>query len=260
VYCPQCGRDFSRQEDQRFCAFCGGSLEQLHTSEEKASTDKIQSDHTEKDKLQGNFPSHDESKYCPWEDLENIGLLRGIFLTLKQSLFTPAKFFSGLPTKGGLLNPLLYGMIIGTIGGMAGYLAGMLVDTPFISTAKLSGLMAILVGLFLPLFVFIGIILGTILLHASLFLVGGSNENFEATFRIVSYASGPDLLNAVPVIGWMIALIWKLVVTILGVREVQRISTGRAAAAVLLPAILCCGITFMGALALVGVSTGLLGS
>jgi hypothetical protein len=201
--------------------------------------------------------SNQDYEYCPWEDQDNVGFLQGILLTLKQSLFTPTRFFLRLPKNGGLTNPLFYALIIGTVGAMAGYLMGAVVENPFFSQSKLSGAMSILVGVFMPVFVFFGILFGTIFLHISLFLVGGLNENFESTFRIVCYSSGPDIFNVIPVVGWLVVLAWKLVVTVIGVREVQRIGTGRATVAVLMPAIVCCVLSFAGVLAIIYVGSGL---
>jgi len=260
VICHHCGREFGLLTGQRFCSFCGGSLDDVSSFREGISSDHVSPDHLGED--QGGIPSSPIGidYYCPWEDQENLGFVQGILLTLKQSLFTPVNFFSGLPRHAGLLNPLLYAMIIGTVGAMAGYLIGAIVDNPLFSQGKLSGPMTVLVGVFMPVFVFIGILLGTVFLHISLFLVGGLNEDFEATFRVVCYSSGPDLFNAIPVVGWLVVLIWKLLLTVIGLREVQGISTGRATVAVLLPAVLCCVLSFAGALAIITIGSGLIGS
>lgn len=201
--------------------------------------------------------TNQDAHYCPWEDQDNVGFLQGLLMTLKQSLFTPTRFFSRLPKKGGLTNPLFYALIIGTIGAMGGYLMGAIVENPFFSQSKLSGAMSILVGVFMPVFVLFGILIGTIFLHISLFLVGGLNENFESTFRTVCYSSGPDIFNVIPAVGWLVVLVWKLVVTVIGVREVQGIGTGRATVAVLLPAIVCCVLSFAGILAIISIGSGL---
>lgn len=254
--CRHCGKELTSLAGQKFCSFCGGSLDHANNLQEARSEDNVSADQI--GARQDEIPfSHKDTGYCPWEDQENLGFIQGIYLTLKQSLFTPSNFFSILPKHTGLLNPLLYALIIGTVGAMAGYLIGTVVENPFFSHGKLSGPISILVGVFMPVFVFFGILLGTIFLHISLFLVGGLNENFESTFRVVCYSSGPDIFNVIPVVGWLVVLIWKLVITVIGVREVQQIGTGRAAVAVLLPAIVCCGLSLAGVLAIIAVGSGL---
>jgi hypothetical protein len=80
------------------------------------------------------------------------------------------------------------------------------------------------------------------LLHASLFLVGGAREDFEATFRIVCYTSGPELLGVIPIVGGIASIIWKVYITIVGIREVHGISNARAVIAIVLPVLICCAI------------------
>jgi hypothetical protein len=194
-----------------------------------------------------------EDKYVPWEDLENLGFLQGLFQSVQQSLLSPKEFFSRLPVSGGLLNPLLYALILQTVGTMAGYVSGIAIPNPLFPQSGLSGGFMVFIGLLIPPIILIGVFLWSALLHASLFLISGAKEDFEATFRVVSYSSAADLFNAVPVIGGIIALVWKTYLLIVGVREVHGISTARSAAAVFLPLILCCGVAVTGLfLALVG--------
>jgi hypothetical protein len=256
VNCRHCGQEFTFLAGQKFCSFCGGSLDHVNNLQEAALGDNVSADQIGAGQDKIPF-SHQDTGYCPWEDQENLGFIQGMCLTLKQSLFTPTRFFSILPKHTGLTNPLLYALIIGTLGAMAGYLIGTIVENPFFSQSKLSGPITILIAVLVPVFVFFGVLLGTIFLHISLFLVGGLNENFESTFRVVCYSSGPDIFNAIPVVGWLVVLVWKLVVTVIGVREVQQIGTGRATVAVLLPAIVCCGLSFAGVLAIISVGSGL---
>jgi hypothetical protein len=89
--------------------------------------------------------------------------------------------------------------------------------------------------------VFIGIlaaaVIGGAILHIFVYLVGG-REGIGQTIKAVIYASTPSLLLGwLPVIG-AIAGIWAFILEILGIRELQRLSTGRAVLAVLLPVII----------------------
>lgn len=112
----------------------------------------------------------------------------------------------------------------------------------------------------MPLLVFVGITVWSVLLHGSLFLFGARKEPFEATLRIVSYASGPELFNVLPGVGWFVAMIWKLIMTIIGVREIQGVSTGRALVAVLFPVIVVWGVFFVGILAIIVFGAFMIGS
>jgi hypothetical protein len=100
----------------------------------------------------------------------------------------------------------------------------------------------------------IGIYLGAAILHLLLRLFRGASRGFDATLTVVAYVNGLNLLLAVPACGWFLAGIWALVVSIIGLGAIHRCGTGKAAAAVLAPAVLgcacCCGIAGLSAPAL----------
>lgn len=246
MHCPRCGKDLVTKDGEKFCSFCGASLVLPPSHQDISSSLE-----------QPRSAGEGSSWHSPWEDQENLGFAQGLLITLKQSLFSPATFFSRLPKKGGYQNPMLYGVIVETIGALLGFLAGMVVENPLASHGKLTGHVSVLVAVLIPLFVLVGILVGTVVLHVSLFLVGALNEDFEATFRIVTYSSGPDLFNGIPVIGWLIALAWKIVITVVAVREIQRISTVHATVAVVLPLFVCCGVSFAAVLSLIVFTSGL---
>jgi len=226
---------------QKFCSFCGGTLDK--PSGDAGMAEQRQTSRDEEPELEfRDAAASPRDEYCPWEDLDNLGFIQGVLGTLQQSLFKPHEFFARMPMQGGMLNPLLYGLIVGSLGAMISYLTGLVMDHhPFMASTRLAGTMSVVVGLLIPVFVAIGILAGAVLLHVALFMLGGARQPFEVTFRIVAYASGPDLFSAVPMIGWIITLIWKFYITVIGVKAVHGLTTGRSVAAVSLPILLCCG-------------------
>jgi hypothetical protein len=257
VKCPNCGREITPVQGQKFCSFCGGSLEKPDYVPEPVESASGLGEDVPGPEWEEKIGSKEET-YCPWEDYERLGFIEGLKLTLKQSLFSPRSFFSRVPRSGGLLVPLLYGMLIETIGTYGGYLWSFVFGNPLFSQGKPSGLAAILMGGLVPLLVFFSLVAGALILHVCILLVGAAKEDFEATFRIACYTSGPDLLNVVPVIGTWIAAFWRIYLTIVAVREIHETSTGRAVVAVLLPVIVCCGL-LIGAVALVAIGFGISG-
>jgi hypothetical protein len=86
-------------------------------------------------------------------------------------------------------------------------------------------------------------IIGTII-HLFVLIVGGK-MGLEQTFKSVAYASTPGfLLGWIPVIGILFAL-YGIIVQIIGIRELQEVSTGRATLAVMLPVIILFGLIFI---------------
>jgi hypothetical protein len=158
----------------------------------------------------------------------------------------PSEFFQKIPLNAGFLLPLLFAIIVESIGSMAAYLWSMSVGSDMLP--ELTGRSPILFALLIPLLLFMGLFIWSLLLHASLFLVGGAKEDFEATFRIVCYTSGPELLGVIPVVGGIASLVWKVYITIVGMREVHGISNARAVFALVFPVMLCCCIGLVGLL------------
>jgi len=238
LYCPHCGGDIDAARDQRFCPFCGRPIEARGPHDEKAP-----------------FPGS-ERQYCPWEDQENLGFVQGIVDTVQASMFHPADFFSRMPKTGGYLSPLLYALIVGTVGSMVGFLWGFVIEYPFSSGEHLSGGIAIFAGLAIPVMILAALFISAVVLQVCLFVLGGANENLEATFRVVCYCSGPELLNIIPIVGGLIALVWKIYMTVVGLARVHRISVPIAIVALILPSILCCALA-VGALLLALPALGL---
>ncbi|HEX9049182.1 MAG TPA: YIP1 family protein, partial [Anaeromyxobacter sp.] len=98
---------------------------------------------------------------------------------------------------------------------------------------------------FTPILTVVAMYVGAAVIHVLLMLFRGANRPFDATLTTVAYANGLNLLLVVPGCGSVVALVWALVVLIIGLGEIQRCGPGKAAAAVLSPAILlcvcCCG-------------------
>jgi hypothetical protein len=254
VNCPHCGRGFVPVEGQRFCSWCGSPLETPGgVSHEGHPEQGPTGEYARPSASEAVLPRPVE--YCPWEDQERLGFVQGISQTVRQSLFSPKDFFAGLPRHGGLLNPLFYALIVGTAGSMVGYLWSIAFGTSVVPTSSLSKTATVGLALLIPLLAFMGLVVGAALLHISLFLVGGANEDFEATFRVVCYCTSADLFAVFPILGQFIGLIWKIYITVVGVREVHGISTGRSVLAFALPSLVCCGLA-LGGIALVVMVAG----
>jgi hypothetical protein len=101
--------------------------------------------------------------------------------------------------------------------------------------------MTLALSLFTPVFSLILIYLNAFVTHAVALLIGQSKRGFAATFAACAYSSAPLVLMAVPACGSIIAVIWLVVLTGVGMKVTHRISSGGAAATVLAPyALFCC--------------------
>ncbi len=108
----------------------------------------------------------------------------------------------------------------------------------------------------IPLFVIIGLFIGSAVVHLCLMIVGGANQSFETTFRVLAFSQGSaGPLQMIPVCGGLISGVWGLVCSCIGLARAHDTDTGRAVLAVFLPLIVCCG-----GILLVGLMLGGLGA
>lgn len=194
----------------------------------------------------------------PWERRDEIGLAAALIETTKQVLTGPTDFFRRMPVAGGVGSPLLYAVIIGylgilvsavysavfmLVGGAARGAFGAFGDRPEVArmVEAFSGWGGIIGQvLFGPFGIVIGLFVSTAIVHLMLMLLDGASQGFEATLRVLSYAHAASILAIVPFCGGLIALVWSLILWIIGLAEAQRIPVWKAALAVLLPILFCC--------------------
>ncbi len=206
----------------------------------------------------------------PWERREQIGFFPALVETTRQVLTGPEAFFRGMPVTGGITAPLLYGVLIGYVGIVATTLYSLVFNVTFGGLGGLARrgggferLAPFLEGganlfvnlIFGPVIIAVGLFIWSGILHLVLLLLGGARRDFEATFRAASYSQAASILQIIPICGSLAAIVYSIVLNVIGLAHAQQISKGKATAAVLLPILLvccCCGLIFavaMGGLA-----------
>ena len=186
----------------------------------------------------------------PWEHRQERGFLNAFIETLAMVLTKPDLAFRTMKTEGGLAEPLIYALIGGCVGGIVSLLLSLGLQSmglfagqrdTFAALAGL-GIGSIALVVLLPVFIVIGLFIGSAIVHLCLMIVGGANKSFETTFRVVAFSQGSTgPLQIIPVCGGLIAGVWALVVNCIGLARAHETSTGRAVLAVLLPLVVCCG-------------------
>ena len=187
--------------------------------------------------------------------------------TLKQVVFAPAAFFACAGPSRGVADPLLFAWLTAVLGSLPELALRLLVSggvqERFVETllssptldeptrrmlasfveygSSASGAVASTVGLWLAFPVYFLVLAG--LLHVSALVCGAGKQGFEATLRALGYGWAPLLLTVVPCLPVLYAtVLWGM-----GLQQLQRTTTGRATAALLLPGLVlslcCCGIS-----------------
>ncbi|HEX8312707.1 MAG TPA: GYF domain-containing protein [Chthoniobacteraceae bacterium] len=207
-----------------------------------------------------------------WEHRNELGVVKAAWETMQGVLTKPVETFSGMKREGGLLNPLLFHVLIGTIGGVAsliyqfGFSAmGAAAQQQGGAADQLAAMGFGTVGIvafaiFMPVILAVMAFIYAGVLHLSLMICGGAKQPFETTFRVNSYASGAAAaLQVVPFCGSIVAGVWWLVAMCIGMARAHEISNGRAIAAVLLPTVVCCIGVFAFAGAMIAMAMGMQG-
>lgn len=184
-----------------------------------------------------------------WENPE-VPFPANLFETWRSSLFQPGAFFANGPFDRPAGRPILYYLLVGVLGAALALAWGaVLPDTQPSMFEALTVVLnpggedsasdltagARLVDFFLaPFWAILSLILWSALLHVLVLLLVPDRRSFTATVRTVCYAAGPGIFVVVPWLGGLVAGVWGVVLTVIGLREAHRTTTGRALAVWLL--------------------------
>jgi len=197
----------------------------------------------------------------PWEDRPRVGFADALVDTIRLFATRPAEAWSRTREKGDIGQPLFFAICVGWIGIIFSSVYGLLFGQvwlrflPLTYRDRIGSLMAgtagmTLVQIFLaPLFILIGLFIGSAILHVCFLIVGAlsnSTAGFEGTIRIVGYSWVAQLAHVIPVFGGLLALVASLILSVMGAQTLHRSTQGKAILGVLLPIILCCGCVLVG--------------
>jgi hypothetical protein len=186
----------------------------------------------------------------PWDGRRARGFFNAFVETLVMVLTKPDAAFRAMKIEGGLVEPLIYALIGGWLGGVVAFLFSLGFQSMGLFANRHNafgmltgmGIGSIAFIILLPVMIVIGLFIGAAIVHLCLMIVGGANKTFETTFRVLAFSQGSTgPLQMIPVCGGLIAGVWGLVVTCIGLARAHETETGRAVFAVFLPLVVCCG-------------------
>lgn len=201
-------------------------------SDPTASHTEFEDDHTEGLQLP------------PWERRERFGLLNGLYLTVKDVLLAPGRFFHRMPSQMGILRPLMFAVVLGAIGTFIAWMYSLVSSSLQMVllgdfSHSQSSLVSFFLFLFSPILVTLGIFIQAGMIHGALMLLGGNRLGFEATFRVSAYSEATTVILLVPICGSWVAMIWSMVILIIGLYNIHETEPWKAVMAVLAPLLLC---------------------
>ena len=189
----------------------------------------------------------------PWDHRQERGFFNAFIETLVMVLTKPSEAFMAMKREGGFGEPLIYAIIGGWVGGIISFLfslglhsVGFFADRHNAFTAMAGmGIGSAAIVILLPVLIVICLFIGSAVVHLCLMIVGGANQSFETTFRVLAFSQGSTgPLQIIPICGGLIAGVWALVCNCIGLARAHETDTGRAVLAVFLPLIVCCGGVF----------------
>jgi len=189
----------------------------------------------------------------PWEARETRGLLPSFFDTLGLLVTRPAEAWVRMRQSGDSASPLLFGTTICWLSMALQGILFWLIAAPVLpaflgrrfGTLSRFGGTGLAVRLIVaPFVIVIALFVGAAILHFCCMLVGAlqnSTSGFEGTLRVVCYSEVSSLASIIPVVGGLIAIVWWIVLAVQGIERLHKTTSGKAVAAVLIPAVVCCG-------------------
>ncbi len=181
----------------------------------------------------------------PWERRDRYGFLNALYLTIKDVLLAPNQFFHRMPSQVGVVQPLLFAVLLGLVATFFHWMyavAGSSLQI-FVSDdlAEVMGapIYTFFNFLFSPVTVAVGLFFQAAITHLMLMVLGGNKLGFEATFRVLAYSEATAVLLMIPGCGAVIGLVWSLVVTVIGLYSIHETEAWKAVLAVVLPSIIC---------------------
>ena len=179
--------------------------------------------------------------YIPWEDRARLGWLNAAWKTLALS-FSDGSFYERMPVEGGLVDPLLFGMLMrsivifiyGLLAAALYFVIGAATGDPLMfmqAVFQLGGIVFQMLQAAVLLFFL------SALIHIAVAIFGGE-RGFEGTFRVYAYGRGLDVLELIPVAGQLAAVVWRLLIYWRGLQVVQRMTSGKALFAASVPLLL----------------------
>ena len=207
----------------------------------------------------------------PWERRRNLDPVQAFFETIRLFVTRPDDAWRLTPEQGGIESPLLFGLLVSFLGAVASFVYRWIFVSPWVRMVpreafrrfgpwwtmrqRPTGCAIVAFPFATAIAILCGLFIGAAILHLFVLIVGAartSTSRFEGTFRVVSYASVSSLAQIIPIVGGLVAFVWWIVLAIKGIVRMHRTTTGRAAAAVLVPLALVCGLVALCAVLIFG--------
>lgn len=188
----------------------------------------------------------------PFEQLDRYGFFHGLYMTIKLALLSPRLFFSVMPVGGGFSKPLTFAILLAmlqatvqVVWGFLGMSTGIEMQGQELTSAAFNLSNGLFEILFTPAVVAMDVFFISGLYHLFLKILKADAQGFEGTFRTMSYSYAPIITGFIPMISlqvlsiWMLVyVVWRFVLTAIGLKHIHRTSYAKVIPALLIPILL----------------------
>lgn len=137
-------------------------------------------------------------------------------------LTAPEDFYRQMPKSGGLLDPILFLIVMAVVGAIILVLCGFMGLGPM-------GALGVGIGslLFMPVMAVIGSFIGGAIMFV-IWKLMGTQENFETSYRCVAFASAiypvSALVGLIPYLGSIVGIAWGFYLMFIATKEVHHLN------------------------------------
>lgn len=191
-------------------------------------------------------------KFAPYERLgardgppwERDGPSVASFIeTFKLIYGSTPRMFQTMRQRGGIGAPLAFGVLGALLGVIPGLGLQVLLELVVGRAGAQELITLVVTAIAMPLMATIVLFVHAAVYHIMLMVFGGANYGLETTLRVVCYAAGASgPLTIVPCVGGPVSVVINAIFMVIGLTHAQETSGGKAAAAVLVPLVVCCGL------------------
>jgi hypothetical protein len=185
-----------------------------------------------------------------------------MFRSWMDCMTRPFAFFDVVSPTGPFARPLLFFLVLWILGSGLGSVTSSAVLGGWYEARGLEmpGLAWNLFVFFLsPFFGTLGLAVNILFVHLGVRIFVSNARTIGVTARGLCYVAAPQVLAVVPLLGWFVAPFWSLFLAVVSVHRMHETSLGRAAAAVLVPALViwfAVGMLFFLAIVLFAIAAG----
>ncbi len=175
---------------------------------------------------------------------EEKGYLSSLWKEFKEVIFSPTSFFSK-NREISIKDAFAFGITTGSIGSMFSFfwklflleekfpsIINMLKNTDYFRSIDIMIFFSFLI---IPIVVGLGIFVYSLLLHFSLVLFGAAKKGLGATLLVVCYSQAPEIFSFFPMLGSIVASVWRIYIQISGLKCVHETSYARVILSFIVP-------------------------